>query len=63
MIWVVGIGFIRMLAALWQIQAQLDKLTKLLIAASDLNAEKLDEIRALVQEQSYDISRIVIPAT
>jgi hypothetical protein len=63
MIWVVGIGFVLIVVALWQIQAQLDKLTKLLLAASDLNAEKLDEVRALVQEQSYDISRIVIPTT
>ena len=50
MIWVVAIGFALVLLLLWEIRGEIIHLRRTLLAASDLNAERLDELRIATED-------------
>ena len=55
MIWVVAIGFALVLLLLWDIRGVIVRLQRTLLAASDLNAERLDDVRIATENVTQEL--------
>ena len=55
MIWVVAIGFVLVLLLLWEIRGVIVQLQRTLLAASDLNAERLNDVRIATEDVAREL--------